>query len=78
LVRKLDTEIDDILEQEEVFTSNKVQVPEFVDEIKVHTQVVKADVYSEPNQILTDPVPIQMQSQFQEQLFEIEHQNVEV
>lgn len=78
LGRKLDTEIDDILEQEEVFISNKVQVPEFVDEIKVQTEVVKTDVYSEPEQIFTDPVSIQTQLQLQEQLFEIEHQNVEV
>ena len=51
LAEKLDTAINIILEDEEIDSTNKVKIPEFVEEKVVEAEVVRADSYMEVEQV---------------------------
>jgi hypothetical protein len=51
LAEKLDTAIDLILEDGEIDSTNKIEIPEFIEEKVVEAEVVRADSYMEVEQV---------------------------
>ncbi|OYO67880.1 hypothetical protein CG709_16630, partial [Lachnotalea glycerini] len=67
LAEKLDTAIDLILEDEEIDSTNKVKIPEFVAEKVVEADVMVMDSYLESNQLF-EKKPVEMDPLFCEQI----------
>lgn len=59
LAEKLDTAIDIILEDGEIDSTNKVEIPEFVEEKVVESDVVVMDSYLESNQLFEKQKPME-------------------
>jgi hypothetical protein len=66
LAEKLDTAINIILEDEEIDSTNKVKIPEFVEEKVVEAEVVVMDSYLESNQLVENLKPTEGSRSFYE------------
>ena len=67
LAEKLDTAIDLILEDVEIDSTNKVEIPEFVEEKVVESDVVVRDSYLESNQLFEKLKPMEEPMLFYEE-----------
>ena len=67
LAEKLDTAIDIILEDGEIDSTNKVEIPEFVEDKVVESDVVVMDSYLESNQLFEKQKPMEEPMLFYEE-----------
>ena len=68
LAEKLDTAIDAILEHEEIDSTNKVKIPEFIEKkvVEPKAQIIRKDSYLEADQVFEDHKPMERARAFYE------------
>ena len=69
LAEKLDTAMDVISEYEEIDSTNKIEIPEFVEErvVEPKVEVVREDLYLEDEKVFANQKPIEKQVEFYEE-----------